>query len=309
MKFWTRSKFKGTAALRRLVNQTCVPIETKESYRWLENLRQSIALLGSPERCVHIGDRESDIYELFCLAQDLGTQFLLRVQTNRLAEPPSKASPTNAAHRVFAQLAAVPWSGRHRVAIGGEDGETAFLQIKFASVKTLPPIGKQKRYAPQTLVYIHALEVAPPSNRNPIDWKLVTNLPVDHLAAAVEKLDWYALRWKVEVFHKIMKSGCRAEDARLQTAERLVKLLALITVVSWRIFWITMSARAQPDARPETVLTPRRSKHSTASMRRVPNRASFAERSQLTFGRSPCLAAISPAHVIILQETSSFGEV
>lgn len=123
-------------------------------------------------------------------------------------------------------------------------------------MKTLPPIGKQKRYAPQTLVYIHALEVDPPSNRDPIDWKLVTNLPVDDLAAAVEKLDWYALRWKVEVFHKIMKSGCRAEDARLQTAERLVKLLALISVVSWRIFWITMSARAQPDARPETVLTP-----------------------------------------------------
>jgi hypothetical protein len=256
VKFWTRSKFKGTAAIKRLVNQTRVPIETKESYRWLENLRQSIALMGSPERCVHVGDRESDIYELFCLAQDLGTRFLVRVQTNRLAEPPTEAAPTDAAHRVFAQLAAVPWSGRHQVAIGGEDHEIAFLQIKFASVKTLPPIGKQKRYAPQTLFYIHALEVDPPSDRDPIDWRLVTNLPVDDLAAAIEKLDWYALRWKIEVFHKVMKSGCRAEDAKLQTAERLVKLLALITVVSWRIFWITMSARAQPLAKPETVLTP-----------------------------------------------------
>ncbi len=64
----------------------------------------------------------------------------------------------------------------------------------------------------------------------------MTNLPVDDLAAAVEKLDWYAMRWKIEVFHKVMKSGCRAEDAKLQTAERLVKLLALITVVSWRLF-------------------------------------------------------------------------
>ncbi|WP_281431676.1 IS4 family transposase [Methylocystis sp. H62] len=255
VKFWTRSKFKGTAAIKRLVNQTRVPIETKESYRWLENLRQSIALMGSPERCVHVGDRESDIYELFCLAQVLGTRFLVRVQTNRLAEPPTEAAPTDAAHRVFSQLAAIPWSGRHQVAIGGDD-ETAFLQIKFASVKTLPPIGKQKRYAPQTLFYIHALEVDPPSDRDPIDWRLVTNLPVDDLAAAVEKLDWYAMRWKIEVFHKVMKSGCRAEDAKLQTAERLVKLLALITVVSWRIFWITMSARAQPLAKPETVLTP-----------------------------------------------------
>ena len=84
----------------------------------------------------------------------------------------------------------------------------------------------------------------------------MTNQPVDDLAAAVEKLEWYAMRWKIEVFHKVIKSGCRAEDAKLQTAERLVKLLALITVVSWRIFWITMSARSQPLAKPETVLTP-----------------------------------------------------
>jgi hypothetical protein len=72
----------------------------------------------------------------------------------------------------------------------------------------------------------------------------------------VEKLGWYALRWKIEVFHKIMKSGLRAEDAKLRTAERLVKLLALMTVVGWRIFWITMSARANPDAEPDLVLTP-----------------------------------------------------
>ncbi|MFN9112103.1 MAG: IS4 family transposase, partial [Bacteroidota bacterium] len=168
-----------------------------------------MARMGSPDRCVHVGDRESDIYELFCLAQDLGTRFLVRVQTNRLAEPPAKAAPTDAAHRVFAELAAAPWSGRHQVAIGGE--ESASLRIKFASVKTLPPIGKQKRYEPQNLVYIHALEVDPPADRDPIDWRLVTNLPVDDLAAAVEKLDWYALRWKIEVFHKVMKSGCRAE--------------------------------------------------------------------------------------------------
>ena len=254
VKFWTRTKLKGTHALRRYVNPTRVPIETKESYRWLENLRQSMALLGSPERCVHVADRESDIYELFCLAQDLGTSFLVRVQTNRLAEPPPHAVARNAAHRVFAQLALVPWLGRHRVAIGGGEDETACLQVKFAAVGTLPPLGKQKRYSPQVLTYIHALEADPPPGREPIDWKLVTNLPVDDLAAAVEKLGWYALRWKAEVFHKVMKSGCRAEEARLQTAERLVKFLALVAVVSWRIFFVTMLARATPHAAPDTVL-------------------------------------------------------
>ena len=58
IKFWTRSKFKGTTALKRHINPTRVPIEEKESYRWLENMRQSTALLGTPERLVHIGDRE-----------------------------------------------------------------------------------------------------------------------------------------------------------------------------------------------------------------------------------------------------------
>ncbi|MER8792536.1 hypothetical protein NKH71_32870 [Mesorhizobium sp. M0983] len=71
VKFWTRTNSKGTLALKRHINPTRVPIETKESYHWLENLRQSIALVGAPERCVHVGDRESDIYELYCTAQDL----------------------------------------------------------------------------------------------------------------------------------------------------------------------------------------------------------------------------------------------
>ncbi len=85
IKFWTRSKFKGTNALKRKVNPTRVPIEAKESVRWLENLRQSTKLLDEPSRCIHIGDRESDIYELFCAAQESGTKFLVRTCVDRLA--------------------------------------------------------------------------------------------------------------------------------------------------------------------------------------------------------------------------------
>ena len=78
IKFWTRSKFKGTNALKRKVNPTRVPIEAKESVRWLENLKYSTKLLDDPSRCIHIGDRESDIYELFCAAQEIDTKFLVR---------------------------------------------------------------------------------------------------------------------------------------------------------------------------------------------------------------------------------------
>ena len=84
-KFWTRKKFKGTNALRRRINPTRVPIEGKESMRWLENLRQSTELLGDPARCVHIAGREGDIWELFCLARELDTHFLIRRCIDRLA--------------------------------------------------------------------------------------------------------------------------------------------------------------------------------------------------------------------------------
>ncbi len=85
VKFWSRQKFKGTNALKRKVNPTRVPIEQKESFRWLENLRQSTSLFAAPDRCVHVGDRESDIYELFSLAHDLGTHFIVRSCVDRLA--------------------------------------------------------------------------------------------------------------------------------------------------------------------------------------------------------------------------------
>jgi hypothetical protein len=75
IKFWTRKQFKGCNALTKKINPTRVPIEEKESFRWLENLRQSTALINTPADCVHIGDRESDIFELFSLADELGTNF------------------------------------------------------------------------------------------------------------------------------------------------------------------------------------------------------------------------------------------
>jgi hypothetical protein len=72
---------------------------------------------------------------------------------------------------------------------------------------------------------------------------------------AVEKLQWYAQRWKVELFHRILKSGCRVEAARLRTAERLTKLIAVFCILSWRIFWTTMINRVAPDTPPRSALT------------------------------------------------------
>lgn len=249
IKFWNRKKFKGTAALKRKVNPTRVPIEKKESVRWLENLKQSTKILGEPGRSIHIGDRESDIYELFCTGQEIGTHFLVRTCVDRLAG--------NGDHTVSAEMAEAKIKGRHRIEVrdGNGNPQTAELDIKYERLQLLPPIGKQKQYPPIEVTVLHAQERANPKNRKRIDWKLVTDLPVRTLKNAIEKLRWYALRWKIEVFHKILKSGCKAEDRRLRTAERLVNLISIFCIVSWRIFWITMLNRTDPNAPPNLALT------------------------------------------------------
>jgi Transposase DNA-binding len=249
VKFWTRSKFKGTAALKKTINPTRVPIERKESFRWLENMRQSTALFADPARCVHIGDRESDIYELFCTAQELGTHFLVRTCVDRLAG--------DGTHTVADEMRDVNVSGLHFVEVRDSKGnpDTAVVEIRYRRVHVLPPIGKQKRYPALTLTVLHAQEREEPADRPKIDWKLITDLPVHSHDAAIEKLRWYALRWKIEVFHKILKSGCNAETARLKTAERLVKLIAVFCILSWRVFWMTMINRSAPNAPPALALT------------------------------------------------------
>ena len=109
-----------------------------------------------------------------------------------------------------------------------------------------------------------------PKDRPPIDWRLITDLPVDTLEQAVEKLQWYARRWKIEVFHHILKTGCRAEDARLRTAERRVKLIAVFCILAWRVFWTTMVGRAASEAAPRLAVT---AAEITLLDRLVPDRA------------------------------------
>lgn len=250
VKFWSREKFKGTNALKKKINPTRIPIEEKESIRWLENLRQSTELLGEPGRCVHIGDRESDIYELFCTAKAAGTHFLLRTCVDRLAGDGS--------HTVATEMAEVNCKGLHRVEVRNDRGELseAVLELKFRRIRVLPPIGKQSRYPSLDLTVLHATERAKPRGRDRINWKLITDLPVSSRTQAIEKLHWYAQRWRIETFHKILKSGCRAEQSKLRTAERLVNLLATFCILGWRIFWMTMLNRSTHHLKPSLAFTP-----------------------------------------------------
>lgn len=159
IKFWSRRHFKGCNALKKKVNPTRVPIEEKESFRWLENLRQATALSESPANCVHIGDRESDIYELFCTAVEVNTHFLVRTCVDRLA---GKGDET-----IASLMNEAPKRGLHRVSFKDRKGveHNAVLELMFRRIDVHPPVGKQNRYPTLTLTVIHAYERGTPKGR------------------------------------------------------------------------------------------------------------------------------------------------
>ena len=171
VKFWNRKKFKGAASLKRKVNPTRVPIEGKESMRWLDNLRRSTELLGEAARCVHIADREGDIRELFCLARELDTHFLIRRCVDRLAGDGS--------HKVSDAMAEVKVRGLHRVVVRDDKGRPGIAQVEvtYRRMTVRPPIGKQKRYPTLVLTLLHAREPQEPAGRPPY------RLEADHRSA------------------------------------------------------------------------------------------------------------------------------
>lgn len=249
VKFWTRKVFKGTNELKRRVNPTRIPIGQKESVRWVENLVETTALLGEADRYVHIGDREADIYELFCAANDVGAHFVIRSAYPRLVD--------DGTTKTDAEMKEVRLQGLHRIEVREPDGRVSEteLELRYGRMLVLAPVAKQKDYGPLELTVIYAEERRTPKGRERISWKLLTDLPVRSCQQAIEKIQWYALRWKIELFHKILKSGCRVEESRLRTAPRLVNLIATCCVVAWRIFWLTMINRHQPAAAPDVALT------------------------------------------------------
>jgi hypothetical protein len=147
--------------------------------------------------------------------------------------------------------------GVHKFEIVTKSGklENISLDVKYKRIKVLPPIGKQKKYSSISLTIIHAEEHKTPKNRERISWKLITDLKVNSKTEAVEKLRWYSLRWKIETFHKILKSGCKAEESKLKTAQRLTNLISIFCIISWRILWMTMLNRTKSKAKSSLVFT------------------------------------------------------
>ena len=242
-RFWTRNVFKNTAQLKRQVNSTRIPVDEKESIKWLQNLQFSNKNLTSdPSKFVHIGDRECDIYEFYSECVKLNTFFLIRSSANRLADDTTIAEIVDRSNK--------PYIHKINFIDGNGVNIEAKLSVKVKKVMLHPPQGKVKNYPDVEAFVIAVSEVNPPDGRQAIRWNFITNLPITNRKQAIQAIEWYKQRWKIETFFKIMKSGFKAEESKLRTADRISRLLSIICILAWRVHWITHLTREGQSINP-----------------------------------------------------------
>jgi hypothetical protein len=223
------------------------PIEQKESVKWLRSFRAAARLqrqLGAATTVVSVGDREADVYELFALAKSdpAHPKLLVRAKCDRRVKDQSECLwEYMESQRVVGQrMLRIP-RGKGRVA------RDALLDIRFAEVELRAP--QRKRALGALGVWaVYLSEVNPPSQKEAVEWMLLTTLEVNCLEQALEKIDWYKRRWGIEEYHRTIKSGCRIEDRQLGDRTVWEKCLAIDLVVAWRIEHIKKLARQTPEA-------------------------------------------------------------
>jgi hypothetical protein len=240
------------AASRTASENQKLPIEEKESYRWIEAFEQVIALTPEEVQVVTVCDREADIYEMFVAAKEEEAGLLVRANTDRRLDEEAKY--------LWAKVESQSEAGTFTVDIVGNDkrkARQATVSVRFCTVKLRPTWRPQKKKLPPvTLTAVLVREDDPPADiKEPIEWMLLTNTTVKNFRQATQVIAWYCCRWQIEVFHKVIKSGCRVEDCRLQTAGRLQNYIALMSVVAWRLQWLTYINRTNPQASCTAVLT------------------------------------------------------
>ena len=235
------------------------PIRDKESYRWIQTLRATHALDFGDKRIVHVGDREADIYELFRDAAELGAHVLVRASANRVIDKAHRADKPGC--WLFDDLMKRRAQGTTTVRIQVNKTRkfrTAKLSIIYRRISLPAPSAKREsRDGPLPMIdltAVMAIEKSAPSPREKLCWVLLTDLPVQSLDEAIETVDWYSRRWAIEVFHKVLKSGCKVEDAQLGDAENLKRYVIAKSLVAWRLFWLRHLTDHDPDGSCETVL-------------------------------------------------------
>jgi Transposase DNA-binding/Transposase Tn5 dimerisation domain len=245
-----------------------LPISQKESQKWLHSLDAVFTAHDCcpTSRLVSVGDREADVYDVLAAPRPAGVDLLIRASWNRCVKAPQRyVWDTVEAQPVAAQLCL------HVPRRGPQPAREATLALRYCPVTLRPPQHRKAEGFPTvTLWAVQVCEVEPPAEVEPIEWLLLTTVAVETTDDAIERAQWYSCRWGIEVWHRILKSGCHLEARQFQKAERLRRALALYSVLAWRIFYATMLARAVPDAPCSVLLEPDEWQALYCAIHRVP---------------------------------------
>jgi len=227
-------------------------IEEKESYRWLLSYQMSCALQQQhPDTLVvNVGDRESDIYELFIESEQVEfaskAEFIIRAKSNRLVDNDEDN------HRyLWDEMTELKSMGTYKTQLERtkyREAREGTFDVRFKEVTFTRGKRKGGNHPPVSVYAVYATEKNPPKGETPIRWMLLTSLPIETLAQAQTVIGWYKVRWEIELFFRVLKSGCKVKELRLETDERIEKALAVYMIIAWRLHNITMIAREKPES-------------------------------------------------------------
>lgn len=249
---WGRREIPAEDYQEKIERLQVTAIEEKESSKWLIALKETVQRAPAGVSVVTVADRESDLLEFLTHAKELRAKYLIRARTDRKLVP----EDSEGCARMLEALGDAPALGTMTVKVPGNGSRkerSASIEVRIAEVTIKPP---QRRGAhakasgssePVTVTLVGATEQSPPAGSAAISWVLLTNLPVKDFKSAKEKVQWYGKRWGIEIWHKVLKSGCKVEDCMLEEAERLKRYLTLFSVIGVRLMHVAYLARAEPD--------------------------------------------------------------
>lgn len=234
-----------------------IPIEEKKTFAWMQGLRDCVALADElpGTHLINMMDREADFFELFDEQRKTGkVDLLVRAKHDRATcnEPEShlfdavRASPVQSRIQINVPRQSARPKRAKQKARPGKLQRTAQVALRYRCIELRPP-AQHKDRPPLKLWVVHAQEISPPADAEPVEWFLLTTCRTDSVAQAERCLRWYCLRWRIEDWHRVLKSGCRIEALQHKTAERLKRAIGIKMVIAWRIMLMTLLGRVCPE--------------------------------------------------------------
>lgn len=236
-----------------------LPIEQKESLRWLTGYRQASQLAGDfpNTQIVSVSDSESDIYDIFVEAEQLdgSADFIIRAKEDRCTPQRDPESGPDAYCKVRDEVLASEIRTLRTIELPQTPkraARTACLEIRALRVTVKPPHARSKLRR-VTYNVVSVTEINGPQDGTDVSWLLLTTLPIDTVEEILLVIDYYVARWTIEIFFRVLKTGCRVEEIQLETLSRVKNCLALYKIIAWRVLYLTYLNRECPEQSCEIV--------------------------------------------------------